>query len=245
MPEGPTLKILHEETKQFEGHKVLEAEGNAKIDVERLNGKKVVSLRTWGKHYLISFEGFYVRIHFLMFGSYSVDETKPNRKIRLGMRFSNGLLNFYASNVKLVEGKIEDDYDFSADVMSPEWNEAKARKKLLQITDELICDALLEQRIFSGVGNIIKTEVLYRARVHPESETGKIPSAKKKVILEQAVAYPQEFLKYKKEGNRALSKHWEAYAQKKCQRCDLPMHKKVTGKMKRRSFFCTNCQVKY
>ena len=243
MPEGPTLKILHEETAHFEGHKVLEASGNAKIDVDRLTGKKVISLRTWGKHFLISFEGFYVRVHFLMFGSYSVDDRKANRLIRLGLRFSNGELNFYASHVKLVEGKVQDDYDFTADVMNPKWSEAKSRLKLKAIPDTMICDALLDQEIFAGVGNIIKNEVLYRARLHPESLIGKIPSAKKKRLLEEVVIYAQEFLELKKKGE--LKRHWEAYAKKTCKRCDLPIVKKPTGKGKRRSFFCTNCQLKY
>lgn len=242
MPEGPTLVILKQKTAHFEGHKVLEAKGNAKIDIDRLVGRKVVSLKTWGKHFLISFDDFYVRVHFLMFGSYAIDETR-NAKIRLGLAFSNGVLNFYASNVKLVEGKVEDDYDFSADVMNPDWSEPKARKKLRAIPDEMICDALLEQDIFSGIGNIIKTEILYRARIHPESETGKIPSAKKKALFEQAVSYPQQFLEWKK--RYELKKHWEAYAQKTCRRCNLPFVKKETGKKKRRSFFCTNCQIKY
>lgn len=243
MPEGPTLKILHEETAHFEGHKVLEAAGNAKIDIDRLTGKKVVSLKTWGKHFLISFDGFYVRIHFLMFGSYSVDHRKEKRLVRLGLQFSNGELNFYASHVKLVEGEVADDYDFAADVMNPEWDEAKARKKLRAIPETLICDALLDQTIFAGVGNIIKSEVLYRSRIHPESETGKIPSAKKKKLMEEVVSYAREFLALKKKGE--LKRNWQAYAKKKCGRCDLPIIQKETGKGKRRSFFCTNCQIKY
>jgi len=240
MPEGPTLKILHEDAAHFEGHKILEVEGNAKIDIDRLVNKKVVSLRTWGKHFLISFNDFYVRIHFLMFGSYSVDE-KRKSQVRLGLTFPNGVLYFYASHVKLIEGNIENDYDFSADVMNPKWSEAKARKKLKANADEMICDVLLEQDIFAGVGNIIKTEVLYRARIHPESKTGKIPSAKKKKLLEEVVSYAQEFLDLKKKGE--LKRHWEAYTKKKCKRCDLPMIKKETGKKKRRSFFCGKCQV--
>ncbi|HRO68823.1 MAG TPA: hypothetical protein PK951_00545 [Chitinophagaceae bacterium] len=44
----------------------------------------------------------------------------------------------------------------------------------------MVCDALLDQEIFSGVGNIIKNEVLYRIRVHPESLIGDIPLKKDK-----------------------------------------------------------------
>ncbi|RZJ65930.1 MAG: endonuclease [Flavobacterium sp.] len=242
MPEGPTLVILKEQTTQFEGKVVTAVAGNTTIDLERLLHKKVKSLRTWGKHFLISFDGFYVRVHFLMFGSYSVDEDRK-AKIRLGLTFKNGVLNFYASNIKLVEGKVEDDYDFAADIMGDKWDARKAKRRLNEIPDEMICDALLEQDIFSGSGNIIKTEVLYRARVHPESKTSKIPAAKMKNILHEVRHYAFEFLKWKKADE--LKKHWEAYTKKKCGRCDLPMHKKETGKKKRRSFFCTNCQKLY
>ena len=41
--------------------------------------------------------------------------------------------------------------------------------------DTLVCDALLDQDLFAGVGNIIKNEVLFRTRVHPESTIGDLP----------------------------------------------------------------------
>ena len=31
----------------------------------------------------------------------------------------------------------------------------------------MVCDALLDQTVFAGVGNIIKNEVLFRTGVHP------------------------------------------------------------------------------
>ena len=36
-------------------------------------------------------------------------------------------------------------------------------------------DALLDQDVFAGAGNIIKNEVLHRIRVHPESPVGRLP----------------------------------------------------------------------
>ncbi|MER3465444.1 MAG: endonuclease, partial [Chitinophagaceae bacterium] len=39
----------------------------------------------------------------------------------------------------------------------------------------MVNDALLDQEIFSGVGNIIKNEVLYRIEVHPLSTIGALP----------------------------------------------------------------------
>ena len=49
------------------------------------------------------------------------------------------------------------------------WNAKTAKKKLMLMPNTLICDALLDQQIFSGVGNIIKNEVFYRVKIHPRS----------------------------------------------------------------------------
>jgi endonuclease-8 len=62
----------------------------------------------------------------------------------------------------------------------------------------MICDVLLEQDIFAGVGNIIKNEVLYRVRVHPESLVGNIPPAKITSIIKEARQYSFDFLEWKR-----------------------------------------------
>ena len=59
--------------------------------------------------------------------------------------------------------------------MNENWNAAKARKKLKAIPKTLVCDALLDQTIFAGVGNIIKNEVLFRIKVHPKQELVTFP----------------------------------------------------------------------
>ena len=242
MPEGPSIVLVREDIKQFSGEKVISVEGNSKIDQERILNKKVISIRTWGKHLLICFNGFIVRVHFLMFGSYRVNERKE-QAIRLNLTFKTGEINFYSAAIKMLEGSAEENYDFSEDVMNEEWNPANALKKLKSKPERLICDSLMEQDIFSGVGNIIKNEVLYRVKVHPESKTGKVPLAKLKAIVKEARDYSFEFLAWKKE--YVLKKHWLVYNKKICPRCDLPISRKKTGVKERRSFFCTNCQILY
>lgn len=242
MPEGPSIVIAKDEMTEFIGHKVISAVGNAKIDISRIENKKLLDIKTWGKHLLLCFDGFTIRIHFLLFGTYRINETK-DALLRLGLKFKNGEINFYTAAVKALEGDINSHYDWSADVMQEDWNEKAALEKLNHKPEMIICDALLEQDIFSGVGNIIKNEVLYRVYVHPQSLTGKIPEEKLKEITKQARQYSFDFLKWKTEGT--LKKHWLAHTKKICKRCDLPMHKEYTGTKKRRSFFCTNCQELY
>jgi len=242
MPEGPSLIIAKEEAHSFEGQVVLSAEGNAKIDMDRLQNKKLNAIKTWGKHLLLCFDGFTLRIHFLLFGTYRINERK-DALLRLGLTFSNGELNFYTAAVKVLEGNVNDHYDWTEDVMNDHWDPESARLKLTAVPNKMACDALLEQDIFSGVGNIIKNEVLYRVHIHPESLVGKIPPEKIDAMITEARNYSFDFLHWKQ--NYELKKHWLAHSKKTCMRCNLPFHKEYTGYKKRRSFFCTNCQELY
>jgi endonuclease-8 len=243
MPEGPSIILLKEEVKQFTGRKILSVSGNSKIDQQRLFNQTVIAFKSWGKHFLICFKKFSLRIHFLMWGSYKVNDKKPDRPIRLHLKFKNGEINFYSCSIKILEGDVNSHYDWSSDVMNDQWDASSARKKLKSESKQLVCDALLDQHIFSGVGNIIKNEVLYRIRVHPESIVKKIPSAKIRKMIEEARNYSFQFLEWKR--NYELKKHWLAHTKKICLRCDLLIKKKHTGFRNRRSFFCTNCQLLY
>jgi len=242
MPEGPSIVILKEAIARFNRKKVIKATGNAKIDMKRLENKTIRSIRSWGKHLLICFDDFYLRIHLLMFGTYRINEQKTT-PLRLGLQFKNDTLNFYTAAIVLIDGSPDDYYDWSADVMNDKFDTRKALKKIRALPDEMICDVVLDQEIFSGVGNIIKNEILFITRIHPESRAGNIPAAKMRALVKTAVGYSFDFLKWKKAFQ--LKKHWLAYAKKKCPRCNIPLHKEYPGRKKRRSFFCDNYQVRY
>src|SRR5438045_2201105 len=74
--EGPSLVITSEELQKFAGQKLVDVSGNTKIDKDKLRNKGVTDICSWGKHLILEFEDFVVRIHFLMYGSYRVDEKK-------------------------------------------------------------------------------------------------------------------------------------------------------------------------
>jgi endonuclease-8 len=245
MPEGPSIFILKELiTPFFKRKKIIEAFGNAKIEMHRLTGKKIDDIRCWGKQLLIFTKEGIIRIHLLMFGTYSMDENKkPARSLRLALRVDKYVIYFYNCSVKFLPRDAEDLYDWQADVLSDQWDPLKARKKLKSIPDTLICDALLDQQIFSGVGNIIKNEVLYRIKLHPENVIEYIPASKLSAVIKEARNYSFDFLKWKKEFT--LKKHWLAHTKKTCLRCNLAIIKKYCGKTKRRTFFCSGCQVRY
>ena len=242
MPEGPSIVILKDACHLFKGKKIIAVEGNTKIGKERLTGKKIKDFKSWGKHFLICFEDFTLKVHFLLFGSYRINE-KRDRAPRLHLQFKNGELNLYACSVKYIEEDLDEIYDWSADVMNENWNPSKALKKIRSREQMFACDALLNQDIFAGVGNIIKNEVLFRIRVHPLSITKLLPLKKQRELVAEARNYSFDFLQWKKKFE--LRKHWLAHTKKTCPRCNIPFIKKHLGRTNRRSFYCENCQLLY
>ena len=243
MPEGPSIVILRDEAAAFAGRTVRYAQGNAKIDMQRLPGRRVLALRSFGKQFLIELSGgLSVRVHLLMFGSYRIDEGRDIAP-RLHLGFDEGELNFYNCSVRLLEGELDTLYDWRGDVMSDQWSPALARAKLRRMPHTLVCDALLDQAVFAGVGNIIKNEVLYRIRVHPLSTVGALSAYKLRQLVEQARVYTFEFLAWKKA--HVLARHWLVHNRGRCPRHDIPLQRAHLGKTHRRSFFCLCCQKLY
>lgn len=240
MPEGPSILILKEKLQPYKSKKVLDANGYAKgFNAEMLIGKTLTDIKTWGKHTLLCFPKFTVRVHMMLFGSYRINEhTKKNASLH--MRFTNGEVNFYITSIKLIEQPLDEVYDWSADIMGKAWDADKTLAKLKAKPKMMICDALLDQKLFAGSGNIIKNEALFRAKLHPESLIGDIPDNKLLELMDKIVEFSFDFLKWRSAG--VLTKHLDAYEKDICPRNHIPFHIKDTGKTKRHSYFCPHCQ---
>ena len=59
MPEGPLLVMWKEQTESFTGKQLTNIENYTKLDAERMKGKTIQAIKTWGKHFLICFRRFY------------------------------------------------------------------------------------------------------------------------------------------------------------------------------------------
>jgi endonuclease-8 len=68
MPEGPSIVILKElvDEQKLVGKRVIAIEGNTKIEKERMLNQEVKDVRSWGKHFLLCFTDFSLRVHFLL-----------------------------------------------------------------------------------------------------------------------------------------------------------------------------------
>ena len=238
--EGPSLVIAREEFQPFLGKKMDRVTGSAKAWTV-LKGQKLKSVKTWGKHFLLIFQDTTLRIHFLMFGSYRIDDPRKNRIPKLQLTVGDHEIYFYSCAIKQIEGPLRSAYDWSVDPMSPQWDAKRARKKLKQKPLAQVCDLLMDQSIFSGVGNIMKNEILFRMRLQPQSLVHALSAAERNRLVREAETYSWQFYAWKKVGQ--LKRNWQIFRKKNCPRCEKKVTKRSTGKLERSSFFCSRCQV--
>lgn len=240
MPEGPTILALKDKLLPFKNKIVKKAGGYGKMPVKWINGKKLLDIKTWGKHLLLIFTNGTVRIHLGLFGSVLVNERrKVNRSFFL--EFANGEINGYV--VKAI--KIDDPnkvYDWRTDIMSSKFDKAYVKKLLKEKEGKHIDDLLMDQDIFSGVGNIIRNESLYRAGIHPLSVVNKIPAAKITKLINEVLKYSQLFYdNINKNGkNNDFAVYKKGYA---ADGSEVTM--KVLKSTKRKIYFSEHHQVLY
>ena len=242
MPEGPSILILRELLEPFKGKQVISASGDADVDFDRLMHHKITDIKSYGKNLILCFSGFYLRIHLMMYGTYKINGRKEGTP-RLRITTHKEEVNFYTCIVTLFEGKPADQYHWETDVLSDEWNPLQAEKTLKAMKKEKVCDVLLDQEIFTGVGNIIKNEVLFRIKVHPESLVSSLPAKKLKEMVKEAREFSFDFYNWKKKNQ--LNRNLKIYSKKECPRCSIPSYNAYIGKGKRLTSFCTNCQILY
>lgn len=161
---------------------------------------------------------------------------------RLAFEFEHGNIQMFNCSVKIIEGKdVKKFYDFTADIMSEEYDLENALFKVKQLPNEQIGDILLDQEIFAGVGNIIKNEVLWMEKTHPERKISDISDEELEKIIKKTVEFSHQFYIWRKAF--VLRKNLVIYRKKVCPRCGGPVTRQETGLRKRISHFCPVCQV--
>ncbi len=192
MPEGPSILHLKNKLLPFKSKIVKDAGGYGKMTTAWIKGKKLLDILTWGKHLLFVFSNGTVRVHLGLFGEILVNEQKKvNRSFYLA--FASGEINGYVVKAQKLEKSLEESYDWRIDVLSKQFDKGFVKSLIKAKHDKTIDDVLMDQAIFSGVGNKIRNEALYRAGIHPLSMAGKIPATKIAKLINEVVNYAKIF----------------------------------------------------
>lgn len=243
MPEGPTIKFLAKRLQKFIGKKVTEASGYGEMDKSKIDNIKLENIETFGKNLIFVFKDFFVTTHLGLFGSVLINETKKVNP-SFALHFNGDEINFYVTRTKLYEGKPKDYFNFKTDILKPEFDQKFVLDTLKKdFSTKMIGDVLMDQTIFTGVGNIIRVEVLYRAKVHPDSIVEEIPTKKLKELIEISAHYGEEFLNQM--ATKTVKKDALVYGKKICPIHDIDLEIEVMGKVKRKTYWCKKCQKLY
>ena len=76
MPEGPSILYLKDQLLPFTGKSVKKAGGYGPMSTKWITGKKLLDIKTWGKHLLFVFANGTVRVHLGLFGDIVINERK-------------------------------------------------------------------------------------------------------------------------------------------------------------------------
>ena len=192
MPEGPSILHLKNKLMPFKGKIVKKAGGYGDMPTDWINGKKLLDILTWGKHLLFVFSNGTVRVHLMLFGEILINARKKvNRSFYL--EFAKGEINGYVIKAQKLDASPQEIYDWRVDILSDKFDAAYVKNLLKKHADKTIDDILMDQQVFSGVGNKIRNEALYRAGIHPLSITGKIPALKIIRLIKEVVTYANIF----------------------------------------------------
>ena len=247
--EGPSILLAAEQLQPFAGRRVMKVSGNSRVGIERFRRKRVTRIFAWGKHLVLQFDTFALRVHFLLWGTFAatvngVSVTGDYRRAgrpRLVLEFANGEITMWSASLRILDtADAREEYDFTADVLSESWNPRAAVRKVRAHGRAEIADVLLDQSIFAGVGNIIKNEVLFRTRTSPFTKVERLSPTELRRIADDARVFSFRFLELRREF--ALRKHLEIYGRSTCSSCGGKVSRRVHGERGRRSFFCPVCQ---
>jgi len=273
MPEGDTIfRTAHTLHKALAGDVVTRFESVdphlTRVDEDRpIVGRTVELVHSRGKHLLMALSGgLTLHTHMRMNGSWHIYRNGERwQRPRRDMRLLLGTARFVAVgfNVPIAELLSDADLarhrelrDLGPDVLDPAFGEAAALERLRARGGDAIGDALLNQRVMSGIGNVFKSEILFVAEVQPFAPVGSLSDeaiarviAVARRLLHANVLPASKTLSiaFGRRTTRSMDpgeKLW-VYGRggKPCRRCGTRIESHKNGIHARLTYWCPQCQV--
>jgi endonuclease VIII len=214
---------------------------------ERLAGRHVDTVDTHGKHLFIRFEGGLVlHSHLGMTGSWLVARA-PRRWRRAWIVLRTGdrwVVELAGPVLELMtDGRSRFDRRLSSlgpDVLAPEFDGTTFLRKLrADDPGRTLGDALLDQSIVAGIGNLWKAEACWEVAVDPWRV---LSSVSDQEALELIVAVRPRMLLSAVGGPRTIQPRVYLRHGRPCPRCGTRITARTQGDENRTTYWCPGCQ---
>jgi endonuclease-8 len=232
-----------------------------------ITGRTIEQVHASGKHLLMHFSGDLVlRTHMRMNGSWHIYRPGERwQRPRHDMRVLVATADFEAVgfNVPVAEfipardmARHEELRRLGPDVLSETFDPEEAVTRLRKRADTAVADALLNQRVLAGLGNVYKSEVLFMCRVNPFTTVSTLGDFALASIVETArrllVANVSErmapmttYAGLRRTTRREDPKErlWVyGRARLPCRKCGTPIQVRKQGTDVRLTYWCPACQ---
>jgi endonuclease-8 len=243
MPEGDALHRTARQLQVLVGQQ-LEVETphpRARVSrvAERLDGRRLVAVEAIGKNLLLRFEGGLVlRSHLRMRGRWQI---LPRNGKRQGTPWL--VLRGAESEAVLWNGPVLELDESHVRSLGPDIladpPDLDAMLAKLRGADQgmAIGEALLDQRLVAGIGNLWRAEALWRARISPWRPLGELNDEELHTALEEAAQLMRRSLD---SGLRERAVYRRAG--RPCLRCGKPIRSRGQGDANRIAYWCPECQ---
>jgi len=214
---------------------------------ERLAGRRVNSVDTHGKHLFIRFEGGLVlHSHLRMSGAWLVARARrPWRRAWLILRSRDRWVVQLEGPVLelMTEGRSRFDQRLSRlgpDVLAPQFDgETFLRRLRDEDPGRTIGDALLDQSILAGIGNLWKAEGCWEAAIDPWRALSGVSNPEALGLIE---AVRPRMLRSAVDGPRTIQPRVYLRHGRPCPRCGTAITARGQGDDNRTTYWCPGCQ---
>jgi endonuclease VIII len=251
MSEGDTILRAARRIEATLGGKVLSvAAGNDRgraAGVERLDGHRLDSVETHGKHLLLRFDDRVLHSRLGMSGSWHLYRRgEPWRKPRSAAWVALAgedaeAVQFGGPTLRVLSaGQLRRDRALARlgpDVLAPDFDLERAVRAFRTCPERELGDALLDQRLVAGIGNIFKSETCFAARVDPWCRIGDLADADLRRTLEAARSLMQESVA---DGRPSPDVYKRGGVP--CPACGSRIEARGQGDANRRTWWCPRCQ---
>jgi endonuclease-8 len=244
MPEGDSLHRAARRLQVLVGETVEVESPNPRAAAtgvaEQLDGRRLERVEAVGKNLVLSFEGGLVlRSHLRMSGRWMVRDRGAATRGRpwLVLRGSGREAVLWGGPVLELNKRAL--RRLGPDILSrpPELDRMVTNLRRIDQARE-VGDALLDQRVVAGIGNLWKAEALWQANVSPWRRVGETTNDELRSVLTEAASLMRRSVDSGREERTIYRK-----AGRPCPRCRTPIESRGQGDANRTAYWCPSCQT--
>jgi endonuclease VIII len=253
MAEGDTiLRTKHRLADALVGQSIAVATPNPRgraAGVERLDGRTLEAIDSHGKHLLLDFGDLVLHSHLGMSGGWHVyprgarwRRPRSSAWVVLGgerhdaVQFGGPTLRVLPASRVAIDPQLA---RLGPDILAPDLDlDALVAAFRAADRSRSLGDALLDQRLVAGIGNIFKSEACFAAKVDPWRALGQVGDEDLRAVLEQARVQMLDAVKTGGRHRFAVYKH-----RGPCGRCRGTVRHRGQGDANRTTWWCERCQV--